>query len=292
MRVLWCLVLLLLGGSVGASQIEVRFSPGQSHDDKRYTYYWELLEAALSATRASDGDFRMTPVGETMSPARATAEVASDGLINVIVRTADARLDKTLRPLRIPLDKGLTGYRLFLVNHDDQPDMDRVDSLADLRRHELGQGRGWVDVEILRSAGFNVVEGEGYDSLFMMLVARRFKLFPRGINEIQGELEAQRERCPSLAIERHLILYYPLPRYFYFARTEAGERLARRVEDGLQRLIRSGDFERRYRAYKKRVLGNLPLSGRRVFRIANPDLPPETPLNHAAYWDDLATELR
>lgn len=286
------LVLALFSAATRAGPIEVRYSPGQSDEDRRYSYYWGLLNAALESNRATAGPFLMKPLSETMSPARAAIEVANDGLINVIVRTADGRLDTSLRPVRIPLDKGLTGYRLFLVNRELQPAVDRVASVADLSRFQIGQGRGWVDVGILRSAGLEVVEGEGYDTLFMMLAAGRFKLFARGINEIQGEFETHRAYNPSLSIEKRLILYYPLPRYFYFARTEEGERLARRVEDGLHRLIRSGEFDRRYHAYKKQVLAGLELSGRRVLRIANPELPPETPLGHSAYWDNLAAELR
>lgn len=292
MRLLFILFSAFLGMGALAAPVELRYVPGQSHDDRRYTYYWELLDAALNANRPAFGAFRMTPLFETMSAARATSEVANDGMVNIIVRTADARLDKTLRPIRIPLDKGLTGYRLFLINRDDPPDLAQVRTPADLARFEIGQGRAWVDVEILRAAGLNVVEGEGYDTLFQMLKARRFRLFPRGINEIQRELDAQQPQFPALAIERRLILHYPLPRYFYVARNPEGERLALRIEDGLRRLIRSGEFERRYRDYKKEVLSHLELSGRRVLRIPNPSLSPETPLAQTELWDDLAAELR
>jgi hypothetical protein len=293
MRCWWFAVLMLLvQGMVLAVPLQLRYAPGQAHSDRRYAYYWELLDAALAANRAAAGPYRLTPVSESMSPPRAVAEVARNGLVNIIVRTADTRLDATLRPIRIPLDKGLTGYRLFLIDANTQSQLDAVQSLSDLARFGIGQDRNWVDVQVLRAAGLTVVEGEGYDGLFQMLRAGRFPLLSRGVNEIAGELAQQREHFPSLAIERRLLLYYPLPRYFYVARTAEGEQLALRIEDGLKRLIQRGEFEQRYREYKKLVLANLDLSGRRVLRIPNPTLPPDTLLNHREWWDDLAAELR
>ena len=58
----------------------------------------------------------------------------------------------------------------------------------------------------------------------------------------------------------------------------------------LYKLRRSGEFERRYQAWKKLVLGDLQLSGRTVFRLPNPELSPEAPTDKF-WWDDLAAEL-
>jgi hypothetical protein len=50
------------------------------------------------------------------------------------------------------------------------------------------------------------------------------------------------------------------------------------------------EFDRLYLAYKREILTGLDLSGRRLLRIPNPQLPPQTPLGKAAYWDDLQAE--
>ena len=106
------------------------------------------------------------------------------------------------------------------------------------------------------------------------------------------ELAAGRQTFPALAIERKLLLYYPLPRYFFFPRTPEGEQLAQRAEAGLRLLIKNGKFERRYQAFKKTILSDISLGGRRVFSIPNPLLPTETPLADRSLWDTLEPELR
>ena len=57
-------------------------------------------------------------------------------------------------------------------------------------------------------------------------------------------------------------------------------------------LMRNGKFERRYQAFKRLILSDLHLGGRRLIRIDNPYLSPETPLADADLWDNLDVELR
>ena len=68
--------------------------------------------------------------------------------------------------------------------------------------------------------------------------------------------------------------------------------MAERIEDCLRRLRASGEFERRYQAYKRLVLKDLNLAGRVVIRLPNPELSDQTPLGDPYWWDDLAAELK
>ena len=270
----------------------IHYLAGQKQNDTRFTYYWTLLAAALKATDTPDSTIVAAPTLTEMSLARAETEVANHGLLDIMVRTTSPELENHLLPIRIPLDKGLTGFRLFAIREDSEPRFDAVKSLDALRSLRIGLGRNWADVNILRSAGLTVVEGEDYAGLFRMLRAGRFDGLSRGVNEISDEMRLQGDGAPPLAIERHLLLYYPLPRYFFVSRSPQGQALAARITEGLRRMQASGEFEQRYRAYKKAVLANLALHGRMVLRIPNPTLSPETPLNDASAWDDLSSELK
>ncbi|QDQ28557.1 hypothetical protein FNU76_20600 [Chitinimonas arctica] len=292
LRLMFRLLLACLALGTLAEPLRLSYLPAQNPNDKRYQYYWDLLSAALRANESQYGSFALQAGPEVMSPPRAAVEIArGDGGINVMVRTTSAELEKQLLPIRIPLDKGLTGYRLFLIRPQTQAKLEKVRTLSELARFGIGQDRQWVDTQILRAAGLQVVEGEGYAGLFRMLQADRFPLFSRGVNEIGDEYKVQRQGGADVAIEQALLLYYPLPRYFFVARTPEGELLAKRIENGLHKLIQTGEFERRYLDYKRLVLDGLQLSGRRVFRIANPTLSADTPLARTAWWDELGPEL-
>jgi len=265
--------------------------PPEAAGDERHLYYWQLLDAALAANREQFGDYSVKAFETPMTFQRAVAEVETgNGRVNIVSRATNLDLEKRLRPIRIPLDKGLLGARMFLVMPDVQTRLNRVNTLGELRRFTIGQSSSWSDVHILQEAGFKLVLTDAYLPLFSMLGAGRFDLFSRGAIEIESEWRANREAVPGLMIEKKFLLYYPMPRYFFVSRTAEGERMAARIEDGLQRLRRSGEFERRYQAWKKLVLKDIQLSGRTVFRLANPELSPEAPLADKYWWDDLSSE--
>lgn len=286
------LLLLCVFGAARAEPMRFVYPPPEAAGDERHFYYWQLLDAALAANRDQYGDYSAHPYALPMTFQRGVAEVESGGSrVNIISRATNRDLEKRLLPIRIPLDKGLLGVRLFLVMPETQRRLEQVKTLGELRRFTIGQSSSWSDVSILRSAGFKLVLSDAYLPLFSMLGAGRFDLFSRGAIEIEAELIANADKVPGLAIEKRLLLHYPLPRYFFVPRTPEGVRMARRIEDGLQRLRRSGEFERRYQAWKKLVFKDLALSGRSVFRLPNPELSPETPLADKYWWDDLASEL-
>ncbi len=268
------------------------YPPQESGDDQRMNYYWELLQSALDATAPKWGPYVLAASDVVMNADRAQALLSHSQTITLMVRTTSMERESLVRPVLLPLDKGLIGYRLFLIQKPTQAKLAHVHSLEDLKAFSIGQSSRWVDTQILRSAGLTVEQGTTYASLFKMLEVGRFDLFSRGVNEIGNEFRVGRKTNRDLRIDRYLLLYYPLPRYYFFAPTPEGERLAKRVEEGLHMLIDNGQFDRQYKAYKRSVLADLQLSGRHVLRIANPTLSPQTPLGNPEYWDNLSDELK
>ena len=285
------LLALLFAGICTAETMPFVYPPPEIAGDERHDYYWQLLDAALAANRDRYGDYTLAPFATPMTFQRAAAEVEAGGKrVNIVSRATNLDLEQRLLPIRIPVDKGLLGARLFLIMPQTQERLDKVRTLDELRRFSIGQGSSWTDVRVLQAAGFQVVLADAYAALFGMLAAQRFDLFSRGVIEIESELVSARAQYPTMTIDKRLLLLYPMPRYFFVPRTPAGELMARRIEDGLQRLRRSGEFERRYLAWKKLVLKDLNLSGRLVLRLPNPELSAAAPLADPYWWDDLAQE--
>jgi len=159
-----------------------------------------------------------------------------------------------------------------------------VRTLNDLRKLRVGQGKDWIDVPILRNAGFQVVEGTNYPGLFGMLAAGRFEFFSRGIDEAQREFEERRKAFPHMVIEPTLLLRYPLPLYFFTRRDDEGKLLARRIAEGMEIMIRDGSLNALFQQYKGESIKAGGLSHRRVLQLENPHLTPETPLSRSELW--------
>lgn len=291
-RLVFVPLFFVLCAAVSAEAMRFVYPPPEVPGDERHLYYWRLLDAALASNRDRYGEYTATPFTLPMTFQRAAAEVESGGeRVNIVSRATNLDLEKRLLPIRIPLDKGLLGARIFLIMAQTQPRLEKVRTLQELQQFSIGQSSSWTDVRILQSAGFKLVLAEGYTPLFAMLGARRFDLFSRGAIEIESEWSGNREAIRGLTIERRFLLHYPLPRYFFVPRSAEGARMAERIEDGLQRLRRSGEFERRYQAWKRLVLKDVDLSGRIIFRLPNPELSAETPLADPYWWDDLTAEV-
>jgi len=255
--------------------------------DSRYEYDWSVLRMALEKSAPRFGPFDMRQSIESMSPARITEELAAPaGRINLFVRATTRELERTFLPIRIPVDRGLLGFRIFLVRAADLPRYAAVRSVGDLRRFHAGQGKGWADIPILAAAGLSVVEGTSYDGLFSMLSAGRFDYFSRAVDEAQREFNERHVSQPELAIEPTLLLHYPLPRYFFVRRDADGKQLAQRIEAGLEMMIRDGSLNGLFYRYKGAMIEAAGLNRRHVLQLNNPTLSPETPLARRELWYD------
>lgn len=281
--------LLLVPMLSPAGEMTYIFNAPESALDKRYLYHWEVLRAALEATTASYGPFRMASSG-FMTEQRQVYELEhATGRLTVMYLSTTPDLERGLIPVRIAVDRNLSGYFVYLIRKENQPLFSSVRTLEDLRRFSHGLGLGWIDVGILKHDGFNVVTGSSYDGLFEMLINGRFDCFPRSGVEIVAEYDQRKTRMPDLHIEERLLLYYPLPMYFWFSRTEEGRRLAARAEEGLQVMIRNGTFFAIFDKYFRSNIERLRLKSRMVFSVENPNLGPETPLGDRRLWFDPRT---
>src|SRR5262249_44409057 len=211
--------------------------------DVRYIYHWEILRTALEKTRPKWGDYRLVR-SEFMTEQRQAFELKNaTGRLTVMYLSTTADFEKTLIPIRIPVDKNLGGYCVFLIRKEDQGRFANVRTLDDLRRFSYGLGLGWIDVGILRSNGFNVVTGSSYDGLFEMLLQRRFDISLRAAVEVLDEVAQRKRAFPDLGIENNITLYYTLPMYFWFSRNDEGRRLAARAEEGMRMMIADGTYD-------------------------------------------------
>lgn len=285
------LVLLLAAAPVRAADkvMTYLYHPPESPLDVRYVYHWEILRTALQKTKTKWGEFRLVP-SDRMSESRQRYEIEhATGKLTVMYLSTTPEFERELVPVRIPVDKNLGGYCVFLIRRDEKQRFANVKSLDDLHRFTYGLGLGWVDVDILKANGFKVVTGSNYDGLFEMLVKKRFDLFLRAATEVLDEYDQRRKKLEGLAIEDGILFYYPLPMYFWFPKNAEGRRLAARAEEGMRMMIDDGTYDAIFDKYQRKKIETLHLKDRRIFKIRNPFVGPETPFAEKRLWFDPQT---
>jgi hypothetical protein len=187
-------------------------------------------------------------------------------------------------PVRIPIDRGMLGYRVLLVRRELLPRFSAVQTLGDLAPFRFGSKNGWADTTVLRNAGLTVVTGDSFDGLFHMLASRRFDAFGRGAGEALREMRERANLLQDIVIEPHLLIEYPMPVYFWFTKDAAGKMRAARVRAGLERMIEDGSLRRLFDAEFGGVIAALDFPHRQVIRLDNPFLSREDPLLDDRYW--------
>ncbi|NRA22919.1 MAG: transporter substrate-binding domain-containing protein [Oleispira sp.] len=283
---LFGLICHCMSPSVMAEELKVIYSPSPaSKNDTRFDYGIKLLKHVLEKTISSHGSFKMIPA-KGMNVGRAIEFLKADDIetVNVIWTTLSESRESSLRPIRIPIRKGLLGYRIFLIKKQDQAKFAGIQALEELKELRVGQGHIWNDVVVFKKNGFEVVTGANYEGLFRMLVEGRFDYFSRGINEAPEEYESRKDKYPDLFIEDTILLYYPWPKYFFTSKNNHA--LAQRIEKGLRMMIQDGSFEEIFLEYHEKDIERVNLKSRRLFRIENPLLPDTTPLDQKVLWFD------
>lgn len=240
-----------------------------------------LLKLALSY---SSTPYTYEPTSEVETQGRQLGEVEA-GDLSVMWAGTFKEIEQRLRPIKIPVFRGLLGHRIFIIRQGDQPRFSAIKTVDQLKQQiTLGQGRFWADTQILEAAGFQVVPTTKYDGLFYMLDGGRFDAFPRGVHEPWVEIKDRKDL--PLTVEKELMIIYPMPMYFFVAKDNA--KLAEDIRSGLEKAIADGSFNEYFynNPMIKDVLKNAHLKQRRAFRIDNPLLPPGTPLDRKELWFD------
>jgi len=286
-------VTLGLGGASNAGKeqlpvmVYIHCQP-ETAQDERQLFAWRVLQQALERTRPAYGEFVLKEASVSLRQPRQLQAIERGGRdINVAllpVMPESAR--STVTPVRIPAIGGLWGYRVLLVAADRQARFDAIRTLDDLRSITIGQSWFWADTGILLKAGLQVVTGEAYDGLFKMLVAGRFDAFSRSVIEAAPEYEVRRDLLPKMAIERHLLLHYPMPEYFWFSDDAEGRRRAQRVRDGLMSMVEDRSLCRMVEKQFGESIRTLALDQRTVIEIPNSLMGPGDHLDEPAYWCD------
>lgn len=279
-RTLLSLPLLLAARPLMAQPGElVRLPRHVTMPDPQLAYVRRIVELALNR---SGNRLPIQSVDLDMTQGRTLVELAAGHApIDLMWTMTDTQRESSgLLPVRVPIDRGLLGWRLLLVRRSELAQWQKVRTLKDLGQRLAGQGHDWPDTAILRANGLQVGTSSVYDALFRMLAAGRIDYFPRSILEIDAEMASG--RYPELAIAPGLMLHYPAAAYLFVSPTRP--ELAAELKTGLEAAVADGSFQRLHREFYGAVLKAHPISPDRVLKLSNPLLPPETPVSRRELW--------
>ncbi len=275
---LGCLAFLFfLWTSNCAAQQLVTYPRPESAGDQRTSYPLALLKLC---ERKTDNKFNLRPSPFRSQQDRSLRQLSQDEGIDIVWALTTKDREANLLPVRIPIDKGLIGWRLLLVRSQDKSRFVNVNSAAELGKLLAVQGHDWPDVDVLKANHLKVTTGTTYEGLFKMLSVGHVQYFPRAITEVWPELNSHPDL--SLEVEPSLVIHYPSALYFFVNRKN--QALADTLEACLKQSISDGSFDELFQRYYGEAITQSQLNKRTVIDLSNPTLPEATPINHPDYW--------
>jgi hypothetical protein len=271
------LVATIAGSVIGVAaraDPEILYYPKRA-ESPRWNYALGLVQLALEE---SGRDYVLRPTTDEMSQTRAARELEL-GNIDLIWTGTSAEYEQRFRAVRIPVLRGLDGYRICVIEPGRQSAFSAVQSLDDLKQLTIGQDPGWSDVKILEAAGLKVVTAP-YDALPNMVERGRFDCFLRGAHETSNEVA----RHPALAVENDLLIVYPFTSFFFVNKKNAA--LADALESGLKKAYEDGRFMQHFNSHPaiRAIFDEGRIEQRRRLDIPNPFLTYETRAIPDQYW--------
>jgi len=285
LSVILCFQLLFIPVASGTNSpqetTQITIPPLDNNHSDHAQYFVRLLDLALEKTK-SEGTFIISHTQKIMSQARSIVSLEQGVDINVMWTMTSKERESRLFPIRIPLIKGLLGYRVFLIRKSDQALFNNITTLDELSEFKAGQGADWPDTKILQSNGLKVITNTKFKLLFSMLERQRFDYFPRGMSEAWSELEHNKDK--GLMVEPTILLKYPAPMYFFVS--QKNKALGERIERGLLQAINDGSFDDLFYNFPahKAIFSQTNIEGRKQFELSNPYLSKETPINNESLW--------
>ncbi len=133
----WSIVVVFLSHLFPVSvlfgkEIVVIYPRPQSEIDTRENDVIELLRMSLRKTVDSDGPFKMRPSKSNMKESRYRIQLEIGKRLTIIWSTVTKELEKKLLPIRIPVRKGILGYRIFLIRKQDKEKFAAIKSLKEM----------------------------------------------------------------------------------------------------------------------------------------------------------------
>jgi hypothetical protein len=243
-------------------------------------YPIQLLALALDQTGIN---YQLIPSDNFLSKIKALDRLKDNREINIVWGMTNIQREKDLLPIRIPIFKGLIGWRLLLIRQDMAERFAYIQQFEHLVKLSPLQGRDWPDTKILQSNGFDVITERTQTSLIKMLGRAQGDFFPRSIIEIWDELKNS-DVENHIKVQPSLGIRYPAAIYFFVNKKSVP--LANLIKIGLEKAIENGAYEALFVENYKTYIDKAQIENRTFYPLENAFLPEETPLDRKELWFD------
>jgi hypothetical protein len=210
---------------------DIRIPSSRSHMDPVYDYFVELTQLVLSKNEHSYPKSKLVFIEAKDITEGKNLMLLKHNNVDLAWSGTNTERENNYLPIRIPLFRGLLGYRVLLIRQEDKDKFLQIKNPAQLKKLIACQGSHWADSDILEANGYLVSRVANFNGMFKMLAKKRCDYFPRAIFEGHAEQKSAQKYFPNIILIDDLILHYNFSFYYFVDKNNTG--LAERLEKGL-----------------------------------------------------------
>lgn len=282
-RALFFVIATAFTGATAAHAQEAKVIYYNSSGNKEKTLGFKALQLAFEKI---GNPYVLKPSTIGFNTTNAMIEALTNGdKLDILWASASNKASEKLLAVPFPIDRGLLGMRILLIDGARQNEFSQVKNLDDLKKFKALQGLGWADVDVLRKSGLIVRTGSP-KNLYKMTVGRRGDHFARGAFEAFNEQAREVANVPGLAVEKTILLQYESSNTFYVKKNNT--KLRDDILRGLEIAWKDGSYNALFfdDADVKTALSKGDFKNRTLIKINNPNFPTDLSQADARYWYD------
>lgn len=252
-----------MNGSLAYAQVKLHVW----HKNLERTETRAFLQLALDKAKADFGEYTLVAQSEPDVLA-AIANMQEKRGIDLIVSGVNLTWEQQLLPVYVPLERGLLGFRVCLINRGAAETFAQVKTSEDFARLgvRVAVGSNWPDRTIMTNHQIAVSHAADYQDVLAMLSQKRVDCFSRSVIEASQEQDAH----PEFGIEQRLGFVYPLADLIY-VRPDA-EPIRHMLDAGLKRAIEDGSYRRLFNTFYHNTLLDLDFYARKLLIMGNQNM--------------------
>lgn len=270
----------------------VRMPPKQSDEDASHGYISAALSLALQETEYDypPAQIEMLPI--TYNQRLMFSLLNHKGVLDIVASAPSPAREIAYRSVRVPLLKGLLGYRMSLIRAEDKEKFDAITDPEEFKKLIACQGAHWPDKDVFEHNGFPTASTDDFPDLFVMLNNKECDYFPRAITEGYAELHNYNQLNADKRLVAHdkFLFHYIQP--FLFYTSHENYELAARLAKGLIKATHNGKLLKLMQEHPvtAHVFPLTKWDDKSIIRLENPLLVKALPLEFPEYWITLANQ--
>lgn len=266
-RALLCLLVCFQVACANAQGREIRLYEREPDQYHRVP----LLQQALETASSHYGPTHLTLVKLPTVYEAEEQLLKNDGKVDAFIGQLNAHRESQFHTIYIPLDRGMAGFRLCLIQPNNQARFARLNQVSDISEDNLKVivGSFWNDRNILEYNGIDTAHADTHGQLSTLLATNEGHCFNRALSEILVD----QSNNPEFAIENNLALIYPAAMVVY-VRPDKPE-LVELLSYGLESMLSDGSFNELFEEKHHSLFTSLDFYSRKLFFLDNPNLTDE-----------------